>query len=76
MPLNPAFATPDGTTPAGDGAKPSPQARYDQLRAELQRLMMAPIKDFLRIDQLVDELELLQLAIKGESGIKGNNPNE
>ena len=38
--------------------------------------MTEPIKDFPRIDQLVDQLELIQLAIKEQHGIKGNNPNE
>jgi hypothetical protein len=40
---------------------------YDRLREELEGLMTEPVKDFARIDQL---------AIKGEHGIKGNNPNE
>ena len=38
--------------------------------------MSEPIKDFPRIDYLVDHLEMLQLAIKEKHGIKGNNPNE
>lgn len=76
MPLNPAFSVPEGTPLAGDASNSGLQAEYDQLRAELQCLMMAPVKDFLRIDHLVDQLELLQLAIKGKHGIKGNNPNE
>jgi hypothetical protein len=49
---------------------------YDRLREELERLMVEPIKDFPAIDQLVDRLERLQLAIKEQHGIKGNNPNE
>lgn len=49
---------------------------YERLREELEALMSEPVKDFVRIDQLVDRLELIQLAIKGEHGIKGNNPNE
>ncbi len=49
---------------------------YDRLREELEGLMTEPVKDFAKIDQLVDRLELIQLAIKGEHGIKGNNPNE
>jgi hypothetical protein len=69
-------AVPDGATPSGHAHKPSLQAQYDQLRAELERLMREPVKDYLRLDQLVDQLELLQLAIKGEHGIQGNNPNE
>ena len=59
-----------------DAVKPDLEREYDQLREELERLMTEPIKDFPRIDHLVDQLELLQLAIKENHGIKGNNPNE
>jgi hypothetical protein len=52
------------------------ESEYAHLREELERLMTEPIKDFPRIDHLVDRLELLQLAIKEQHGIKGNNPNE
>lgn len=52
------------------------ESEYDHLREELERLMTEPIKDFPRIDHLVDQLERLQLAIKEQHGIKGNNPNE
>lgn len=55
---------------------PDLETEYDHLREELERLMTEPIKDFPRIDHLVDQLELLQLAIKEKHGIKGNNPNE
>jgi hypothetical protein len=51
-------------------------AEYDRLREELERLMAEPVKDFQRIDELVQRLERLQLAIKEQHGIKGNNPNE
>jgi hypothetical protein len=51
-------------------------AHYDYLREELERLMAEPVKDFAAIDQLVERLERLQLAIKAQHGIKGNNPNE
>jgi hypothetical protein len=51
-------------------------AEYDRLHEELERLMAEPVKDFVAIDQLVDRLERLQLAIKEQHGIKGNNPNE
>ena len=56
--------------------KPDLESRYARLRAQLQALQEAPVKDFARIDQLIDELEQLQLAIKGVHGLKGNNPNE
>ncbi len=49
---------------------------YERMREELVALMTEPVKDFASIDQLVDRLELVQLAIKGEHGVKGNNPNE
>lgn len=55
---------------------PDLQAEYDQLREQMERLLTEPVKDFPRIDELVDRLELLQLAIKEKHGIKGNNPNE
>ncbi|MEO5660317.1 MAG: hypothetical protein ABIQ90_11070 [Polaromonas sp.] len=51
-------------------------SKYVHMRKELEHLMSEPIKDFPRIDKLIDRLELLQLAIKEEHGIKGNNPNE
>lgn len=56
--------------------KPDLMADYARLRVELQALMMQPVKDFLRIDQIVDQLEQVQLALKEEHGVKGNNPNE
>jgi len=56
--------------------KPDLKSDYARLRAELQALMMQPVKDFLRIDQIVDQLERVQLALKEEHGVKGNNPNE
>jgi hypothetical protein len=52
------------------------EADYARLRAQLQALQAAPVKDFAKIDQLIDELEKLQLAIKAEHGIRGNNPLE
>ena len=55
---------------------PDLESRYARLRTQLQALQEAPVKDFAGIDQLIDELEQLQLAIKGEHGLKGNNPNE
>ena len=61
---------------AADLVKPDLQAQYDDLREMLERLMAEPVKNFPAIDELIGRLELLQLAIKGEHGIKGNNPNE
>ncbi|MFS2032452.1 hypothetical protein ACEN8I_00350 [Polaromonas sp. CT11-55] len=52
------------------------EADYARLRAQLQALQAAPVKDFAKIDQLIDELEKLQLAIKAEHGLQGNNPIE
>lgn len=52
------------------------QAEYAHLREELERLLAEPDKDFQKIDVLVDQLELVQLAYKEQHGIKGNNPNE
>lgn len=52
------------------------EADYADLRARLQALQAAPVKDFAKIGQLIDELEKLQLAIKAEHGLHGNNPIE
>ena len=52
------------------------QTEYARMREELERLLTEPDKDFQRIDALVDQLELVQLAFKEQHGIKGNNPNE
>lgn len=49
---------------------------YGQLREELETLMAQSEKDMPRIHHLVDELELVQLQLKTEMGILGNNPNE
>ena len=75
MRSNPMRPLLSGYLPA-DAANPDLQAEYDHLREELERLLTEPIKDFPKIDQLVDRLELTQLAIKEQLGIKGNNPNE
>ena len=75
MPSSPASSAHRDPASA-DLAKPDLQAEYDSSRATLERLMAEPVKDFPAIDQLIDRLELLQLAIKGEHGLKGNNPNE
>ena len=64
------------SNPVADSIMPNLQAEYAHLREELERLMASPVKDFPAIDELVNRLEMLQLAIKGEHGIKGNNPNE
>jgi hypothetical protein len=52
------------------------ESDYQRLRAQLQALQAQAVKDYPRIDQLIDELERLQLAIKERHGLKGNNPNE
>ena len=52
------------------------RANYQHLRARLQRLLAQPEKDMAEVDHLVDDLERLQLDIKAELGIQGNNPNE
>lgn len=49
---------------------------YARLRAQLETLQSAPEKDMPLIDDVIDRLEKVQLAIKGEYGIVGNNPNE
>ena len=52
------------------------QAAYERMRQELESLLSQPDKDMAEVDRLVNELERLQLAIKAELGIRGNNPNE
>lgn len=75
MPSNPALSL-RRDHPASELIKPDLQSEYVQLREKLQQLMAAPVKDFPAVDELVNQLEMVQLAIKGEHGIKGNNPNE
>ena len=52
------------------------QAAYERMRQELESLLSQPDKDMAEVDRLVNELDRLQLAIKAELGIRGNNPNE
>jgi len=56
--------------------KPDLEADYARMRAQLQALQAQPVKDFAKIDRLIDELEKLQIAIKAEHGVRGNNPLE
>lgn len=62
----PPVAPLDGTT----------TERYEQSRAALIAEQEKPDKDFARIDALINLLEALQLDIKHEHGLQGNNPNE
>jgi len=71
-PTHPMPGTPLPTQVSGI----DPQARYQLMRQELQQLLSEPVKNYPRIDELVDELERLQLIFKQQHGIKGNNPNE
>jgi hypothetical protein len=75
MPPDSAPAARNGHFSADD-LKRDRTAEYGRLREELERLVAEPVKDFAAIDQLVDRLERLQLAIKEQHGIKGSNPNE
>lgn len=52
------------------------QARYVQLREELENLLAQPEKNMFEVDRLVDDLERCQLDIKAALGVEGNNPNE
>ena len=52
------------------------QAEYEWMRQRLESLLNQPDKDMAEVDRLVNALERLQLAIKAELGIRGNNPNE
>ena len=75
MPLNTTPSLRSGYFPDGLGNTDFP-TEYARLREELERLLTEPDKNFKRIDALVDQLELVQLAFKEQHGIKGNNPNE
>ncbi len=75
MPLNTTPSPRSGYLP-DDVANADLPVEYAHMREELERLLTEPIKDFQRIDALVDELEMVQLALKEQHGIKGNNPNE
>ena len=46
------------------------------MRQQLESLLNQPDKDMVEADRLINELDRLQLAIKAELGIRGNNPNE
>ncbi len=46
------------------------------MRQRLESLLNQPDKDIAEVDRLVNALERLQLAIKAELGIRGNNPIE
>ncbi|WP_426145139.1 hypothetical protein [Polaromonas sp. DSR2-3-2] len=75
MPLNTTPSFRSGYLP-DEPANTDFPTEYARLREELERLLTEPDKDFKRIDALVDQLELVQLAFKEQHGIKGNNPNE
>ena len=76
MAYSETFSAQHGSATTSHPAKPDLTAEYGSSREQLERLMAAPVKDFPALDELVGRLELLQLAIKEEHGIKGNNPNE
>ena len=75
MPLNTTPPLRSGYLP-NELANTDLPTEYARMREELEHLLTEPNKDFKRIDALVDELELVQLAFKDQHGIKGNNPNE
>ena len=75
MPSNSTLAVAHSDVP-DMAANTDLQSEYSRLRAELERLLAEPVKDFPKIDSLVDQLENVQLAFKGQHGIQGNNPNE
>lgn len=47
---------------------------YFKLREELQRLKAEAIPNQAAIDQVIEQLEEVQLQIKGGDGQRGNNP--
>ncbi|NDP61245.1 hypothetical protein [Polaromonas sp.] len=76
MPLNTTPSLRSGYLANVEAVNTDLPTEYAHLREELERLLTEPEKDFQRIDALVDELEMVQLAFKEQHGIKGNNPNE
>ena len=51
-------------------------AEYDRLRAELKRVLAAPVKDMAAAARLIDQLDAVHTADKEAHGLHGNNPNE
>ena len=50
--------------------------RYGALRDRLRDLMTQPDRDAAAVESLIDELAQVQIDLKAEFGIKGNNPDE
>lgn len=51
-------------------------AEYDRLRAELKRLLAAPVKDMAAVGLVMNRLDEVHMDFKAAHGLKGNNPNE
>ena len=51
-------------------------AEYDRLRAELKRLLEAPVRDMAAVQKVVDRLDDVHMRFKAAHGLHGNNPNE
>jgi hypothetical protein len=51
-------------------------AEYDRLRAELRRLLAAPVRDMNAVSHVIDRLDDVHMAFKAAHGLHGNNPNE
>ena len=51
-------------------------AEYDRLRAELKRLLEAPVKYMAAVQDVVDRLDDVHMRFKAAHGLRGNNPNE
>jgi len=51
-------------------------AEYDRLRAELRRLLAAPVRDMHAVSRVIDRLDEVHMAFKAAHGLHGNNPNE
>lgn len=49
-------------------------AEYARLRNRLTELNSAPVKDMRGIDDVIDCLAKIQLALKATHGLNGNNP--
>jgi len=48
-------------------------AEYDRLRAELKRLLEAPVRDMAAVQKVVDRLDDVHMRFKAAQGLHGNN---
>jgi hypothetical protein len=52
------------------------EAEYDRLRAELKRLLRAPVRDMLAVEDVLRQLDEAHMRFKEVHGLHGNTPIE